>query len=76
MNVASRCAVRLATTLTAGLDRVREERGAAIAEYGLLLTMVALAAIGILLFFGGEIVEMFTDAEDTLNTRQGVPDAD
>ena len=55
---------------------MKEERGAAMAEYGLLLALVALAAIGILVFFGGEIVEVFTEAEDTLNTRGDIPAAD
>ena len=54
----------------------KEERGAAMAEYGLLLALVALAAITILVAFGGEIVEVFTDAEDTLNTRGDIPAAD
>ena len=54
----------------------KEERGAAMAEYGLLLALVALAAIGILVFFGGEIVEVFTEAEGTLNARGDVPVAD
>ena len=48
---------------------MKEERGAAMAEYGLLLALVALAAIGILVFFGGEIVEVFTEAEATLDGR-------
>jgi len=55
---------------------VREERGAAMAEYGLLLALVALAAIGILVLFGGEIVEVFTEAENTLNDRGDIPAAD
>jgi len=47
----------------------REDRGAAMAEYGLLLALVALAAIGILALFGGAIVDVFTDAETTLTNR-------
>lgn len=54
----------------------RTERGAAMAEYGLLLALVALAAIGILALFGGEIVEVFTEAESTLNNRDSIPAAD
>lgn len=71
MNELSHAAIRLHTALVVGVARLREERGAAMAEYGLLLAMVALAAIGILVFFGGEIVEMFTDAEGKLDTRSG-----
>ena len=54
----------------------KEERGAAMAEYGLLLALVALAAITILVAFGGEIVEVFTDAEGTINDRGNIPAAD
>ena len=48
----------------------REDRGAAMAEYGLLLALVALAAIAILVLFGEELVNIFTEAEQTLETRQ------
>ena len=54
----------------------KEDRGAAMAEYGLLLALVALAAIGILVFFGGEIVEVFTDAEGTLDNRGSIAPPD
>ena len=54
----------------------KRDRGAAMAEYGLLLALVALAAIVILAAFGGEIVEVFTETENTLNTRGDVPAAD
>ena len=49
----------------------KEERGAAMAEYGLLLALVALAAIAILILFGEALVDVFTDADDTLRTRGG-----
>jgi len=58
------------------IARIEDERGAAMAEYGLLLAMVALAAIGILVFFGGEILELFTEAEATVNDRGGPPGPD
>lgn len=58
------------------IARIREDRGAAMAEYGLLLAMVALAAIGILVFFGGEIVEVFTEAEASVDGRGDIPPAD
>lgn len=57
-------------------QRFADDRGAAMAEYGLLLALVALVAVGILAFFGGEIVEVFTDAEKTLAERDEVPDPD
>ena len=52
-----------------------DERGAAMAEYGLLLALVALAAIGILFIFGEELVSVFTDASDTLENRGAAPAA-
>ncbi|MEM7091858.1 MAG: Flp family type IVb pilin [Actinomycetota bacterium] len=57
------------------MAEIKEERGAAMAEYGLLLALVALAAIGVLVFFGGEIIEVFDDAGDTLDARGEVPAA-
>ena len=42
------------------------ERGAAMAEYGLLLALIALAAIAILAIFGQSLVDVFTTANDTL----------
>ena len=51
----------------------RDERGAAMAEYGLLLALVALAAIVVLAAFGDSIVDVFT-AADT-RRQEGVADA-
>ncbi len=51
----------------------REERGAAMAEYGLLLALVALAAIVVLAAFGDSIVDVFTAADGRL--QEGVADA-
>jgi len=45
----------------------REERGAAMAEYGLLLALVALAAIAVLALFGESISEVFSSANNRLN---------
>ena len=49
----------------------REERGAAMAEYGLLLALVALAAITILATFGDSIKAVFTTANTELNSNMG-----
>ena len=54
--------VRLQNTAA---DR-KDERGAAMAEYGLLLALVALAAIVILATFGDNIREVFTSANTEL----------
>ena len=56
--------VRLQNTIA---DR-QDERGAAMAEYGLLLALVALAAIVILATFGENIREVFTTANTELET--------
>ena len=56
--------VRLQNTIA---DR-KEERGAAMAEYGLLLALVALAAIAILATFGGRIKSVFEKADESLET--------
>ena len=54
--------VRIQNTLASKED----ERGAAMAEYGLLLALVALAAIAILVLFGQSLVDVFTTANTTL----------
>ena len=46
----------------------REERGAAMAEYGLLLALVALAAIVVLAAFGDRISSVFQGADDQLQS--------
>jgi len=51
----------------------REERGAAMAEYGLLLTLVALAAIVVLATFGDSITGVFQSADTRL--QEGITDA-
>ena len=49
----------------------REERGAAMAEYGLLLALVALAAIVVLAAFGDSITAVFKAADTELNSNIG-----
>ena len=51
----------------------RQERGAAMAEYGLLLALVALAAIIVLAAFGQSIKGVFTSAQTQLDA--GIPAA-
>lgn len=55
---------------------LRSERGAALAEYGLLLALLALAASAMLAMFGAELTELFTGAEDDFNTLPPPPPAD
>ena len=51
----------------------RNERGAAMAEYGLLLALVALAAIVVLATFGDSIRDVFSSADESL--QEGIADA-
>ena len=60
--------VRLQNSIAA-----REERGAAMAEYGLLLALVALAAIVVLAAFGDSITGVFQAADTRL--QEGITDA-
>ena len=65
--------IRLGMLMTAGAVRVqnarieREDRGAAMAEYGLLIAFVALAVMGILFTFGSSLKTTFGFASDTLS---------
>ena len=45
----------------------REDRGAAMAEYGLLLALVALVAIGVLAAFGSKISQVFSSSNTALD---------
>lgn len=48
--------------------RAAEERGAVMAEYGLLLAVIALAIIATLVLFRDELTSVFSNATTTLNT--------
>jgi len=55
----------------------RNDRGAAMAEYGLLLALIALAAIIVLAAFGDSIAAVFQEADDELNRNlDGSTDTD
>jgi len=47
-------------------NKISEERGAGLAEYALLLFMVAVAAAGVITAFGGDLVQAFQTATDSL----------
>lgn len=53
---------------------LREDRGAAMAEYGLLLALIALAAVTVLALFGDNIRDVFTSANTRL--EDGIADAE
>lgn len=46
---------------------VRDERGATMVEYGLLVALVAVAVIGAVTALGGSINTIFETADDSLN---------
>lgn len=48
--------------------RVQDEAGQALAEYGLIIALVAVAAIGALALLAGGIVNVFGDVEGELNS--------
>ena len=46
--------------------KMNEERGAGLAEYALLLFVIAVAAAGAITAFGGNIINAFTGASSEL----------
>ncbi len=51
-----------------GINRfLREEEGAALAEYGILIAFIAIAAIVAVTFFGGKIKQKFSDYANSLS---------
>ncbi len=46
--------------------KLREERGAGLAEYALLLFVIAVAAAVSVGAFGGNVIQAFTDASEEL----------
>ena len=52
----------------------RDERGAAMAEYGLLLALVTLGAMAIMTVFGETLAETFGFAAETFNNSPAVAD--
>ena len=53
----------------------RTERGAAMAEYGLLLALVALGAMAIMSVFGERLAETFGFASETFNNSPAIAGA-
>ena len=72
----ARVAVQASSAYARAASWLRSERGATMAEYGLLLVMVAFAVFIILAAFGGEVLELFTGAEDDFNTLPPPPAPD
>ena len=55
-------------------DKFGQERGAGLAEYALLLFVVAVAATTVIAAFGQDIVAAFSDATESLPSETTVPD--
>ncbi|MFE1242620.1 Flp family type IVb pilin [Fictibacillus sp. NPDC058756] len=49
---------------------IKEEQGQGMTEYGLVLGLIAVAAVGALAMLRTEIVEMFTTAKDMVVNRE------
>jgi len=61
--------VTLQTMFVAGVDRFKsEERGATATEYALLVAFIALAIVGAVTIFGGQLSDFFTG----LGTKVGL----
>ncbi|MGP4079835.1 Flp family type IVb pilin [Pseudalkalibacillus sp. R45] len=48
---------------------ITEEQGQGMTEYGLVLGVIAVAVVGILITFRGEIEELFNEAVDAIDSR-------
>ena len=49
----------------------RDERGATLVEYLLLVSLIAIAVIGAVRFFGGQLSPKFNQAGSALSTASG-----
>lgn len=57
----------LVTNLLSALRGVRREEGQTMVEYGLILALVSVVAIGTLILIGPEIVDTFQSVVDALS---------
>ena len=69
-----RAARSVATRVQVELSNDRGERGSAMTEYGLLLVFVVFAGFAILMLFGGQVVDMFTDAQTEFSDARNTPE--
>ncbi len=52
-------------------DRERDERGASLVEYALLLVLIAVVAIAALTFLGGTVANTFNNVGNAINNANG-----
>jgi len=57
------------------MTHARNEKGAALVEYGILVGLIAVLAIGSVLTLGEEVKETFLNVSTTLASNLGTPDA-
>lgn len=70
-----RCFQSVQGRLWALRDRVSEDRGALMAEYGILIFFVGIAGFGILALFGQEVWELFSTTESEFDSSRQIPPA-
>ncbi len=51
---------------------LKDEDGQGMVEYGLILGIIAVAAVAVLLIFGPKLVKLFQKADDQISTIPGV----
>ena len=61
--------------LEAHLARAKVDRGAQMAEYGILIFFVGIAGFGILVLFGQEVWELFFTTESEFDSSRQIPPA-
>ena len=73
---------KLRSCLLSVQDRVRaaslrstDDRGALMAEYGILIFFVGIAGFGILVLFGQEVWELFSTTEAEFDSSRQIPPA-
>jgi Flp pilus assembly pilin Flp len=59
----------IAYQLRCTMDVIRNERGAALVEYSLLIALIALTAIAALRLLGGQISEEFSDINSDIQAN-------
>ncbi len=59
----------------AAVARAQVDRGALMAEYGILIFFVGIAGFGILVLFGQEVWELFSTTESEFDSSRQIPPA-
>lgn len=54
------------------MEILRDENGQGMVEYGLILGLIAIVAIGAVIALGGGLDDLFTSAQTKLDTVPGV----